>query len=412
MLLPYKKRINSKAVYKPMLDEKDLQQYDRQLDRGFKQLRFAKELEQEFRSFLFARNLVKQRGAILLGIFFLLTLTPIDLSFLDGKAREFYLISRIWIPIPLLVLALIGTKFQNLQRYFSLASFFIITFIGITTNIVSVYTLQQGQYLPYEGNLLIIIVAFFLGGMRFKQALTCVIIIISIYIFLSEFYIPNNIHQMHHYYFLIATTLIGGVSAYTLEYQVRLSFLQRGALRNLAKTDTLTGLYNRGAINQKLNRLVEYAYRENKPLTLLLLDVDHFKGFNDRYGHIQGDQCLQALARELIANCKRPLDFAGRYGGEEFIILWFDALPNEADTFAKRVKSAIDRLNIPHSDSETSSHVTVSGGMVCGIPTSINQSTDMLQQADQCLYRAKESGRNRIIIQDFGEENSITAIVK
>ena len=396
-----------------MLDENDLQQYDRQLTRGFKLLRFERELEKQFREFSITRNLVKQRGAILLGIFLLLTMTPIDLSFLDGQAREFYLISRLWIPLPILVIALLGTVvLHDLRRFFSLASFLIITFIGITTNIFSVYTLQQGQYIPYESNLLIIMVAFFLGGMRFYLSLASVGAIVTTYVFLSEFYLPNNELQNHHYYFLLAATLIGGVSAYTLEYQVRLSYLQRGALRNLAKTDPLTALFNRGAINEKLNQLVEYGYRENKPITLLLIDVDHFKGFNDRYGHLEGDQCLRSIAHTLINNCKRPLDFAGRYGGEEFLLLWFDAPPNEASAIAQRVKESIDHLHIPHSDSETSTHVTISGGMVSGIPGSLEQAEKILRQADQCLYRAKESGRNRVIIQDLNTENSIVGVIK
>ncbi len=260
--------------------------------------------------------------------------------------------------------------------------------------------------------MLIIMVAFFLGGMLFRQSLACIILISISYLILSEWYLDGSDYSLHRYYFLFATSLIGGVSAYTLEYQLRISFLQRGALKNLAKTDPLTGLYNRGAIADKLSHLVEYAYREQKPITMLLIDVDYFKNYNDCYGHIKGDGCLMQVARALTQNCKRPLDFAGRYGGEEFLVMWFDAQPNEAASFAEKTKLSIDQLRIPHADSSVADHVTISGGMITGVPDRQDMQESILHQADQCLYRAKESGRNRIIIQGINEAHSISSVVR
>jgi diguanylate cyclase (GGDEF)-like protein len=392
--------------------DRDLHKYDRQLKKGFKSLTFTGDLESEFRTFFHTRNVVKQRGAILVGILLLLILVPLDMSYLQGETRRFYLISRLWITIPILVVALVFTFRIRFQRYFSVFSFFILSFIGITTNIFVIYSRKVGIYSPYEGTILIIMVAFFLGGMRFRQSLSCIIIIALSYMILSSTFLPPDQFRLHRYFFIFATCLIGGVSAYTLEYQVRIAFLQRGALKSLAKTDPLTSLYNRGALNQKLNSLVEYAYREQKPLTLLLVDIDYFKNFNDFYGHIKGDNCLIQVAHALEKNCQRPLDFAGRYGGEEFLLMWFDASPNEAKSFAEKTKTSIDTLNIPHEKSQAHTCVTLSGGMVTGIPTRQDMAEAMLHQADQCLYRAKESGRNRIIIQDLGEENSISGLVK
>ncbi|HAG93442.1 MAG: hypothetical protein CMK83_26765 [Pseudomonadales bacterium] len=390
----------------------DLQKYDRQLKKGFKSLSFTGELESEFRSFFHARNVVKQRGAIMVGIILLLLLIPLDIAHLDGDILTFYLIARVWITIPILVVALLFTFRENLRRYFSVFSFFIITFIGITTNIQVVYGLQAGLFAPYEGAMLLIMVAFFLGGMYFRQSLACIIIIALSYMLLSEIYLVPYQYKLHQYFFIFATCLIGGVSAYTLEYQVRISFLQRGALKCLAKTDPLTGLFNRGALNQKLTHLTEYAYREQKTITLMLVDVDFFKYFNDLYGHLKGDDCLVKVATALARNCQRPLDFAGRYGGEEFLLMWFDAAPNEARTFAEKTKRSIDQLAVPHNASEISDIVTISGGMVTGVPTRPHLAEAILHQADQSLYRAKESGRNRIIIQDLGDENNIAALVK
>lgn len=392
--------------------EEELQTYNRQLKQGFKHLRFAPPLEREFRIFFARHNVVRQRGAIIVGVILLLMLLPLDVRLLEGEVTRYYLLSRIWITIPLLLLALALTFRKSWQRYFSKVSQLIITIIGVTGSAVVVYSHTLEQPLPYEGIMLIMMVAFFLGGLYFRQALVCASIIGLSYILFCELLLPPQLTRYHNYLFVFATLLVGGVSAYTLEYQIRIGFLQRGALRNLAKTDPLTGLYNRGAINQKLNHLVYYAFREKKPITLLLLDVDHFKNFNDFYGHIAGDQCLQRVAAAISACCKRPLDFAGRYGGEEFLVMWFDAPPAEAESLALRVREAIARLDIRHDASASGAHVTISGGMVTGIPTSQLQSDKILHQADQCLYRAKESGRNRILVQELGSEHDLLGVIK
>lgn len=392
--------------------ESELQIYNHQLRQGFRWLRFIPTLEREFRIFFNRHNAVRQRGAIIVGIVLLLALLPLDISYLQGSALDYYLFTRIWITIPLLVLALALTFRQSWQRYFSVFSFLIITTIGVAGSAVIVYCNSVGQPLPYEGLMLIIMVAFFLGGLYFRQSLASAIIVSLSYVLLCETWLDARQINYHNYFFLFATLLVGAVSAYTLEYQIRIGFLQRGALRNLAKTDPLTGLYNRGAINQKLNHLVYYAFREKKPITLLLLDVDHFKNFNDFYGHIQGDQCLQQIARALSECCMRPLDFAGRYGGEEFVVMWFDAEPAEVEVFATRVKNAIEKMAIRHDASGTHTHVTISGGMITGVPTSQHMAEKILHQADQCLYRAKDSGRNRIVIQDLGSEYDLRGIIK
>ena len=392
--------------------EEELQIYNRQLKLGFPQLRFREPLEHEFRSFFARHNVVRQRGAIIVGVVLLLALLPLDIHYLNGNALDYYLVTRIWITIPLLLAALALTFIQSWRRYFSIFSFVIITIIGVSAATVVVYCNGVGQPLPYEGIMLIIMVSFFLGGLYFRQSLVCGSLIALSYVVLSEVLLPRPLINYHNYFFTFASLLVGAVSAYTLEYQIRIAFLQRGALRNLAKTDPLTGLYNRGAINQKLSHLVYYAFREKKPITLLLIDVDHFKNFNDFYGHLQGDVCLQRVAEALTTCCKRPLDFAGRYGGEEFLVMWFDSQPAEVESFARRVKDAIEKMDIRHDASGTHSHVTVSGGMVTGVPGSQHQADQILHQADQCLYRAKESGRNRIVIQDLGSEHDVVSIIK
>lgn len=381
--------------------DRDLQKYNRQLKHGFRTLTFEDDLESEFRNFFHARSVIKQRRAILVGMLLLLLLIPLDLQQLNGDVLQFYLICRVGIIIPMLVAALLITFRERLRHYFALVSFTILAFIGVSTNLLVVYGRQAGLYVPYEGAMVLIMVAFFLGGMYFRQSLLCIATIGLSFPVLCELYLPADPTRLHQYFFIFAVALVGTVAAFTMEYQVRISFLQRGALKSLAQTDPLTGLYNRGAINQKLAHLIEYAYREGKHITLTLVDVDYFKHYNDLYGHLAGDKCLIRVAEVLASGCKRPLDFAGRYGGEEFLLLWFDAAPDEARHLAEQTRSAIQKLAIPHRASLTSGQVSVSCGVITGIPQHSDNAERLLQLADQALYQAKATGRNRIQVSEL-----------
>ena len=161
----------------------------------------------------------------------------------------------------------------------------------------------------------------------------------------------------------------------------------------LASTDGLTGLANRRAFDKSLTRELARCARDGLPLALLLVDVDHFKRYNDSYGHQEGDECLKRLSHLLRGMARRPGDVAARYGGEEFAVI----LPNTAADggmhFAENLRTAVEQLNIPHCRSSYGI-VTVSIGIACEIPASRTDST-ILQNADVALYSAKAGGRNR-----------------
>ena len=161
----------------------------------------------------------------------------------------------------------------------------------------------------------------------------------------------------------------------------------------LASTDGLTGLANRRSFDKALTRELARCARDGLPLALLLVDVDHFKRYNDSYGHQEGDECLKRLSHLLRGMARRPGDVAARYGGEEFAVI----LPNTAADgglhFAENLRTAVEQLNIPHCRSSYGI-VTVSIGIACEIPASRTDST-ILQNADVALYSAKAGGRNR-----------------
>jgi diguanylate cyclase (GGDEF)-like protein len=167
-------------------------------------------------------------------------------------------------------------------------------------------------------------------------------------------------------------------------------------LRVMAHSDGLTGLANRYALNEAIEREQTRALRTGQPLSVLLLDIDYFKLFNDRYGHLIGDACLRRVARQIEERIRRPTDLAARYGGEEFVVLLPNTHRSGALLIAERIRRAVHEMAIPH-ESAPLRRVTIS----IGIATSAGLTNDagddgLLAAADAALYVSKQNGRNRV----------------
>ncbi len=171
------------------------------------------------------------------------------------------------------------------------------------------------------------------------------------------------------------------------------------ALQHQANEDGLTKLFNRRYMDDKLTELIQWHGRHQMPLSVILMDVDHFKAYNDNYGHTEGDQCLINIAQFLDVMFIRSGEYVGRYGGEEFVILLSKSDVHEAEENAARVKDGIVSLNIPHEFSQTSDRVTLSLGVYSTIPNGNESLSELYESADKLLYQAKRSGRNRYVSQ-------------
>ena len=169
-------------------------------------------------------------------------------------------------------------------------------------------------------------------------------------------------------------------------------------LAQIAQTDPLTGIANRRHFDAQLKGEWERARRSAQSVALLFVDVDHFKAFNDTYGHQAGDACLVRLAGVLKSLARRPADLAARYGGEEFVLLLPDTDLEGAQILARAVIEAVDALAIPHRTSEVTSTVTVSVGVAAKTATLSVESDELLRSADENVYRAKAEGRHRVSI--------------
>jgi diguanylate cyclase (GGDEF)-like protein len=169
---------------------------------------------------------------------------------------------------------------------------------------------------------------------------------------------------------------------------------QSDLLQQMAFVDGMTGLYNRRYFDRQLDAEYRRSQRNGSPLSLILIDVDDFKRYNDRYGHQAGDDCLRRVAQALKTALKRPAEFVARYGGEEFVCLLPETPFESALQFAQQLERIVRALGIEHLDSRAGTSATVSLGVSCR-SASMDGGAALIALADTALYQAKEAGRGR-----------------
>jgi len=178
-------------------------------------------------------------------------------------------------------------------------------------------------------------------------------------------------------------------------------------LEELSFKDALTGIANRRMFDSIFEREWSSARRNGQPVSLILLDVDCFKEYNDHYGHVNGDDCLRSLAQILNTVVTRPRDFVARYGGEEFVLVLAETSEESAYKIAEKCRSQILEQAIPHVKSKEDQVVTISAGVSTVIPSSIIEKEAFIQLVDRQLYKAKESGRN-CVVSDYAMNKAVS----
>lgn len=174
-------------------------------------------------------------------------------------------------------------------------------------------------------------------------------------------------------------------------------------LLDMVNIDSLTGLANRRHFDEVLNTEIRRAIRMKTCLSLLMCDIDYYKAYNDYYGHVQGDECLRLLADCFKNTFLRVSDTVARFGGEEYAVILPNTRLDEAKQSAVRLCNMINKLNIIHEASSIANHITISVGVACMCPGERLLDTELIQMADEALYRAKGNGRNRIEVYEKSE---------
>ncbi|MCL2820494.1 MAG: GGDEF domain-containing protein [Oscillospiraceae bacterium] len=167
--------------------------------------------------------------------------------------------------------------------------------------------------------------------------------------------------------------------------------------------DMLTGVYNRRFLDENLARIIKSISRSGGELSVLMMDIDYFKKYNDTYGHSEGDLCLKAVADAIAESLSRADDFVARYGGEEFTVILPDTGESGARLMADRILNNIRAKNIPHEKNEVAGCVTASIGVTTSEVHHTHSGDDYIKQADKALYMSKQNGRNRYTYNNFLE---------
>ena len=377
--------------------------YARELRRGFPDLRFSAELERDFQLFHLERVRVRVRffQLAICALALVASISPIVRS--GGSLRDMFSgCAGFVVPTSLFLVWASLSKYY--ERVYLPAARICVPAIAVVSAVGMAMQMVGGHPDAFYFLTTYSIALYFVGGRVFRESLfTLVAMMIAHGATLLYFGEPVE----STLYYLAVLTITGTVGAFeyrAVERQIRTWFLERGLMGEMVARDGLTGLKNRGAFDDYFPRMWQQALRDRRSIALLLIDVDHFKAYNDRYGHQAGDQTLRRVAQVVQGFARRPLDIAARYGGEEFVLALFDLSEQSIQEIADELRRAVHALNIAHEDSATALFVTASIGASIVGPNMGTSPEKAVQIADEALYSAKRSGRNCVNVVDCDED--------
>jgi diguanylate cyclase (GGDEF)-like protein len=372
--------------------------YAQELRRGFPDLRFSPDLERIFQAFHLKRARTRVRFfQLALGL--LAVAAAGRLAVLDGVPVRDVALGWLGLVIPACLALAIASWSRLYERLYLPAARVLLPLIA-TVAAFGVADRRIAGY-PHLFHFLTTfsIAIFFLAGQRFREALLVNIFMVgALGLALTHAGWPAA-DVIYYTSVLTITSAVGAFVYQGIERQLRTSFLERGVLSELVARDGLTGLKNRGAFDDDYPRLWQQAMRDRRSVALLLIDVDHFKPYNDRYGHQAGDHALRRVAQVVQRFARRPLDIAARYGGEEFLLALYDLGAEHVREIAEELRECIQALAIEHDDSPAGV-VTASIGVSIVSPRPGRSPEGAVQLADEALYAAKRGGRNGIRLVD------------
>src|SRR5689334_4103590 len=358
-------------------------------------LRFLAEIEAEYRASRSESNRRWARMSLYVALSTTLGFAVIDHFVLGAPKIGNSDVIRFGLQLPMVLVMLVITGKRLFAKWYQPAVQIAAPLFGIGSVVLAAQAAPEQLPLVAARLLLAVFFFYFMIALPFYAAIRTNIVLVAGFCAATFMgYVPPHI-ATYVLFTLLCANLIGALGCYALEHANRVAFLDRRRLVEVAMHDGLTSLLNRTALEEQTRRLWQQALRDRQPVSVILVDIDHFKAYNDRYGHQAGDQCLRDVAKAVRgAAHRRPLDLVARYGGEEFIAVLFGADRSHAESVARGVLDAIRELHIPHTGSPTRPHVTASVGAATVDPVSEYSHDLAVQLADRALYTAKETGRD------------------
>jgi diguanylate cyclase (GGDEF)-like protein len=371
--------------------------YRAAFERGYRRLRFDGALEKEFQEFYTVGHLERLRLAGYLAIVLFVLFVFIDTATLPLSVSARTTAIRLFLIIPTFIVVLIMSYRLSMRKYLTMAVFVASVTTGLGTVAVIGAALSKGAQIPYEGILLVTLFIYLIACLQWWRALASNLLTLFAFIVMEMLFQTDPQARMYQIVFMFAANAVGAYGSYFLEFNVRTMFLANNLLNELAEFDGLTGLSNRRTLNMHMERAWRQAVRDKSCLAVAMVDIDHFKKYNDRYGHAQGDVALKAVADVIARHARRPMDLTARYGGEEFALVWHDPHMDELAKMGNALVQAVVAMNMPHADSEYG-QVTISIGVAIMRPGAGEDFALLMQAADSSLYDAKRQGRNRVVV--------------
>jgi diguanylate cyclase (GGDEF)-like protein len=372
----------------------------RQLKAGFPWLTFDAELEPDFRQTVLDENLRHIRVNLCLGVTIVIAVSAMEATVLGPELNRIPSMIHMLVMVPLLLLCFAASFAARRHRIYPPLALAAITSAGLSVVAIQLITTLAGVSMLFPGLVLTVIFIYFMGGLIFYHALAANVIVAFVYLAAgTALQLPGR-EFGYHALLIVAVNLFCASVVYMHEKTSRMRFLEAALLREMVARDGLTGIQNRRMFDQYIQRAWHQAVRESQPVAVVLVDIDCFKDYNDRYGHQAGDECLRAVAVSLSQCARRPLDFVARYGGEEFAVVLYEASREYVAEVLTRIQRSIAELNIPHEASRVASRLTVSIGAAFILPGANRTHEGLIQLADEALYSAKEQGRNRVVVME------------
>lgn len=373
--------------------------YLAQLTRGFRRLRFGAALEAEYRRTL---EVEQRRSALICAAMTLLIWLGFAISDVVrigitgplpvAPALWFVLVSRWGLLVLLAAFCLHPALWHVPIRH---AAFTVYALIGIVSAVNGVIYKAQG--IPSVDTALVVVVmaAFLPLGMTFFRALAAALLLVLVTAAAGLLLFDSSQMPGHLGLVLVMAiaAAVGAAGGYLREHTHRQQFLLNAILSRQAQFDPLTDLANRRLFQRHAEAAIAHAARHDEPPVLAILDIDHFKSFNDRFGHAAGDLALCKVADVLRGAARRPMDLAARIGGEEFALLLYGCDLAKAESVLETVRSRVVDISLDQLDA---ARLTISGGATG--PEAGEVLSDLYHRADRLLYASKTAGRNRISI--------------
>ena len=364
--------------------------------------------EQLFQAYYRDRNLPVTRTGLAFAVLLICAVCVFDSKGMDLAHAERVIPLRLGLMLAPMVIALIISWVDGWRHNVSVAVTAAAFLCGIGTFSDSFVAALTHQPVVLWGNIFFTFFVYLVLGLSFRRSVIAGLPILLVSVGLGLAY-GTPIHKIAY---VVFSQIIGMYTSYRLEQDARVIYHNTLELEAVSRTDPLTAIANRRLFDEFVARTWRQAARDGKSIGLLLVDIDHFKSFNDTQGHRAGDECIRVIARELASSVNRPLDLVARYGGEEFVIVLYDPSADYLARFAETLRTRVGNMNIPHAASEVSDRVTVSVGAGRFHPDGSAASENALERVDSALYEAKAQGRNRVVLvpEDFKQHSALVSV--